>query len=62
MIRKQHRYVSDIDLFLQGFDRSTPLSLSQQAEIKKHQSIFEKRDRTTRVQSPALRPVIWEGF
>lgn len=41
-------YVSDIDQKLESFDRSHPLSASQQAEIKKYAEIYERRDKPTK--------------
>lgn len=37
-------YVSNIDQELAAFDRTHALSKSQQAEIKKYQAIYKKRD------------------
>lgn len=42
---KQMNYVSDIDQFLQAFDKKHPeLSKSQKKEIEKHQRIVLLRD------------------
>lgn len=46
MLRKKNRkYVSDIDIFLQEFNRKHPKSESQLAEIQKYQRVFALRDK-----------------
>ena len=43
--QKQMHYVSEIDQFMQEFDKKHPEpSKSQQREIEKHQRIFRLRD------------------
>jgi hypothetical protein len=38
-------YVSPIDIYCGEFDKSHPLSASQQAEIKKYRRVYALRDR-----------------
>lgn len=46
MFRKKIRnYISDIDIFLQDFDRTHAKSESQLAEIQKYQRVFALRDK-----------------
>lgn len=53
-------YVSDIDQFLQKFDKSHPeLSQSQQKEIKKYVRVYQLRDSEIR---PEETKSLWEGF
>lgn len=42
--KKNKRYVSPIDRFLETFNRTHPLSRSQQDQVKKYQRVFKKRD------------------
>jgi hypothetical protein len=42
--KKNTHFVSDIDKYCAEFDRTHPLSASQQAEIKKYQAIYKKRN------------------
>jgi hypothetical protein len=45
MFRKKFKhYVSDIDLFLEQFDKTHSKSESQLAEIQKYQRVFALRD------------------
>jgi|LakMenEpi05May12_1017382.scaffolds.fasta_scaffold53492_1 hypothetical protein len=45
MFRKKFKnYISDIDVYIQEFDRKHPKSESQLAEIQKYQRIFTLRD------------------
>ena len=54
-------YVSEIDKFLQTFDRQHPeKSLSQQREIAKHKRIQQLRDRAC--QSADGSTKLWEEF
>lgn len=47
MLRKKSRhYISDIDIFLQEFDKTHPKSESQLAEIQKYQRIYALRDKS----------------
>ncbi len=50
-------YVSEIDKHLAEFDRSHSLSASQQAEIKKYQRVYERRDHPTPL---AKKPSLWD--
>jgi hypothetical protein len=43
--RKTKNYISDVDIFLQEFDKTHPKSESQLAEIQKYQRIFALRDK-----------------
>lgn len=53
-------YVSDLDCFLQDYDKKHPgLSISQQLEIAKSQRIYRLRDNPT-ASEPSSK--IWEGF
>ena len=52
-------YVSPIDVFLYGFDATHEKSESQLKEIKKHQSIAQKRDNK---DSEGDEGEIWESF
>jgi hypothetical protein len=45
--KKMTHYVSKIDEFFSEFDKTQPLSDSQQAEIKKYLKIYELRDKQT---------------
>ena len=54
-------YVSEIDQFLQEFDRQHPdLTQSQQKEQAKYQRIYHLRDTATR--NPDDATTLWEGF
>ena len=44
MAKTDKQYVSEIDKLLTKFDKSCPLSPSQQAEIKKHERVYHLRD------------------
>lgn len=52
-------YVSPYDKFLYGFDASHKPSKSQQAEIKKHRLIAEKRDNKDYQDNSGD---LWEAF
>lgn len=57
---KLTHYVSEIDQFLQSFDKSHPeLSLSQQQEQEKYRLIYLLRDVAER---PDTHSEIWEKF
>lgn len=57
---KPFNYQSDIDTFIEGFDRKhQKKSASQQMEIKKFKPIFYKRDH---VVPEEQRPKIWREF
>lgn len=49
-------YVSDIDKKLAEFDAINPKSAAQQAEYKKYQRIFQRRDNITE-EAPAEKDV-----
>ncbi len=42
--KAKHHYISDIDVFLNKFDKTHNLSASQHAELEKHEKIFSLRD------------------
>jgi nitrate/nitrite-specific signal transduction histidine kinase len=42
--KKIKNYISNIDIFLQEFDKKHPKSESQLAEIQKYQKVFALRD------------------
>lgn len=42
--KKTNQFVSEIDRFLEAFDRANPPSESQKAAIEKHNKISELRD------------------
>jgi nitrate/nitrite-specific signal transduction histidine kinase len=42
--KKIKNYISNIDIFLQEFDKKHPKSESQLAEIQKYQRVFALRD------------------
>lgn len=45
MLRKKTKnYISNIDIFLQEFNRTHPKSEAQLAEIQKYQRVFALRD------------------
>jgi hypothetical protein len=53
-------YVSEIDQFLQEFDKQHPdLTKSQQKEQAKYRRIYRLRDTTERPDDTAK---LWEGF
>lgn len=52
-------YVSEIDLFLQEFDKKHPKSMTQQAEINKYKKINQLRDIPNIEQKEKK---LWEGF
>ena len=53
-------YVSDVDQFLQQFDRKHPsLSQSQQKEQLKYRRIYQLRDSADRDTETTT---LWEGF
>lgn len=52
-------YVSDIDKFLREFDKTHPLSASQQKEITKNGKIAHLRDDP---KAPHRSENIWEKF
>lgn len=53
-------YVSEVDLFLQKFDRTHPVpSASQQKEIDKYKQIYFLRDVEDRPSDPSI---LWEKF
>ena len=53
-------YVSEIDQFLQAFDKQNPEpSVAQKKEIKKYQRVYSLRDDATRVEKPSS---LWEKF
>lgn len=53
-------YVSEIDQFLQEFDKEHPkLTASQKKEQVKYQRIYALRDGTER---PGTIQTLWEGF
>lgn len=58
-LKKTTGYISKIDLYLDEFDTTHPLSDSQVAEIKKYQGIAQLRD-----HSIAKNPdqAMWEEF
>jgi hypothetical protein len=57
---KQMSYVSDIDMFLQEYDKKNPeLSKSQQKEIAKFQRIYRLRDDATRLETANK---LWDEF
>lgn len=57
---KLTNYVSDIDLFLQDFDKQNPKqTLSQQKEEAKYRRIYFLRDEDNR---PDEEPTSWEGL
>lgn len=54
------RYVSEIDQFLQQFDKQHPeKTLSQQKEIAKHQRVYSLRDNPDRFETPIK---LWDEF
>lgn len=57
--KKTVGYVSDIDQCLTEFDKTHPLTESQQAEIKKYQRIAQLRDDPN---AQKLEDEIWKGF
>lgn len=55
-------YVSEIDQFLQDFDKSHPeKSLSQQKEIAKHQRVYRLRDNAAESEV-STREELWDKF
>lgn len=52
------QYVSDVDKFLQRYRETHSLSKSQLRELKKHESIFQKRDHAKVEPSSS----IWKEF
>ena len=46
-MKTDKHYVSKIDQKLTEFDQTHPKSAAQQAEIKKHQRVYEQRDNPT---------------
>ncbi len=53
-------YVSDIDLFLQDYDKKHPeLSQSQQKEIAKSQRIYLLRDDPNATEGQSI---LWDAF
>lgn len=45
--KKKRDYVSDVDLFLQKFDKENPKrSASQKQEVDKHRNIFNRKRQT----------------
>jgi hypothetical protein len=57
---KKKNYLSEIDNFLQEFDRTHPKrSLSQQKELKQATRIAKLRDHTHHTANPSK---IWEEF
>jgi hypothetical protein len=58
---KLTNYVSEIDQFLQEFDKQHPeLTKSQQKEDKKYKRIHHLRDHTERTTEDNTQ--LWEGF
>jgi hypothetical protein len=58
---KLTNYVSDIDQFLQEFDKQHPkLTKSQQKEDTKYSRIYRLRDNTERASEDSTQ--LWEGF
>lgn len=54
-------FVSEIDKFLQQFDKDHPeLSKAQQKEVNKYRRIYRLRDTSER-SKPAVNK-LWEGF
>lgn len=46
MFRKKNKnYISEIDIFLHGFNKLHPKSPAQLAEIQKYQRVFALRDK-----------------
>jgi hypothetical protein len=53
-------YVSDVDQFLQTFDKEHPtLSKSQEVEVNKYQRVYFLRDVEDRTERPNQ---LWERF
>ena len=53
-------FVSEIDQFLQEFDKQHPqLSKAQQFERAKYKRIYRLRDSSER---PTQKPKLWQGF
>lgn len=56
---KKYGYQSDIDEFFHEFDsKRKSVPIATQAEIDKHEPIFEKRDKPIEEKPSEL----WEGF
>ena len=53
------KYVSDIEKFMQAFDKKYPKSKSQQQEIAKYARIFRLRDQPEAVDGEET---IWKDF
>jgi hypothetical protein len=59
--KKLTNYVSEIDQFLQKFDKEHPeLSKAQHREKKKYKRIYALRDSAAR--SEAKKKKLWDGF
>lgn len=58
--KSNKKFVSDADHYLQAFNREHPKTLSQLAEIAKHEDVFLKRDVKLLEQSQDNK--IWEDF
>lgn len=57
--RKTVGYLSEGDKFIKEFNQAHPMSMSQKEEVKKHQRVYQLRDKQVNEDTPSG---IWEEF